>query len=457
MNKSVGTKAIDRRTVLRGLGTAVALPWLEAMSPSPLSFTRTATASVGPAARRMAFLFIPNGVHAPEWRPTGEGRDYSMSSLLAPLESRRKHINILSGLAHNNARALGDGPGDHARSAACFLTGAHPYKTAGSDIKVGISVDQVAAAQVGEQTRFASLELGCDPGLTSGGCDSGYSCAYSANISWRTDRTPMAKEINPRNLFDRMFMIGSSDETAEARARRLATRKSILDFVSDDRSRLRRELGTNDRHKIDEYFHGVRELEQRIDRIERIEHDPAELAHLERPEGVPGDYREHLRLMMDMMVIAFQLDLTRVTSFMYANEGSNRSFPFLEIPEGHHNLSHHGGDQQKIEKIRRINKFQVESFGYFIDRLASERDEHGSLLDNSMVVFGSAISDGNRHNHEDLPLVLAGRGGGTIRPGRHIVYEKNTPLCNLYVSMLQRMGVRGRSFGDSTGKLHDLA
>jgi hypothetical protein len=447
---------VSRRTMLRGMGTTMALPWLESMATptGALSSAMAATTSTPPT--RLAFLFVPNGVHAPHWKPSGTGRNWSPSPLLEPLEQVREHVSVLSGLAHHNAKALGDGPGDHARSAACFLTGAHPYKTAGSDISVGVSADQIAARHLEGRTRFSSLELGCEGGRQSGDCDSGYACAYSTNISWHSSRTPNAKETNPRLLFERLFEVGPGRETLAARAERMRTRRSILDYVRSDARRLDARLGRGDRQRLEEYFESVRQLEQRIERVETMEQDPSQLTSFERPEGVPGDFREHLDLMSELMVLAFKLDMTRVSSFMWSNEGSNRSYPFLDVPEGHHQLSHHKGDASMVEKIRRIDTFHVERFARFVERLAAEPEGDGTLLDNSMIVFGSAIGDGNRHNHDDLPILLAGGGGGTLSPGRHIAHESNTPLCNLYASLLGRMGVPAEGFGDSTGTLADL-
>ena len=445
--------AVTRRTMLRGAGAAMALPWLEAMS-SPITGLSTALASTSTGQpTRLAFLFVPNGVHAPHWTPDGLGADWTPSPLLEPLDRVRQHVSVLSGLSHHNAKALGDGPGDHARSAACFLTGAHPHKTAGSDLAVGVSVDQVAARHLGGRTRFASLELGCEGGRQSGDCDSGYACAYSTNISWRSARTPNAKETNPRQLFERLFEVGPGRETMKARAERLRTRKSILDYVRADARRLDARLGRSDRQRVDEFFDSVRQLEQRIELVEQMEQDPAQLVSFERPEGIPGDFRDHLDLMSDLMVLAFKLDMTRVSSFMWSNEGSNRPYPFLDVPEGHHQLSHHKGDGNMVDKIRRIDRFHVDQFANFVQKLASEQEGDGTMLDNCMVVYGSAISDGNRHNHDDLPVLLAGGGGGTLSPGRHISYEADTPLCNLYTSLLDRMDVPVDVFGDSTGRL----
>ena len=448
---------LTRRTVLRGLGTTMALPWLEAMAPSAASMSSAlAAGSVEGPPVRLAFLFVPNGVHAPHWTPDGTGRDWTPSPLLEPLGRVREHVNVLSGLAHHNAKALGDGPGDHARSSACFLTGAHPHKTSGADISVGISADQVAARHLEGRTRFSSLELGCEGGRQSGECDSGYSCVYSTNISWRSSRTPNVKETNPRLVFERLFSIGPERESLVARHERLRLRRSILDYVRADARSMESRLGQADRLRLDEYFESVRALEQRIQLVESMEQDPSQLTSFERPAGIPGDYREHLDVMSELMILAFKLDQTRVASFMWSNEGSNRSYPFLDVAEGHHQLSHHKGDESMIEKIRRIDRFHVDRYARFVERLAAEPEGDGTMLDNCMVVFGSAIGDGNRHNHDDLPILLAGRGGGSLTPGRHLSCKPGTPLCNLYASLLDRMDVPVDRFGDSTGRLAEL-
>ena len=447
---------MSRRTVLRGLGTAVALPWLEAMSPGTIG--SAARAANAPRSTRVAFLFVPNGVHAPEWLPRSAGPGVhdlpgSLPPLLTPLDRVRSHVTLHTGLAHGNARALGDGPGDHARSAACFLTGTHPRKTAGSDIHNGISIDQAIASRHRGRSRFDSLELGCEPTLTAGNCDSGYSCAYSANIAWRSPRTPVAKETSPRAVFERLFMAGPAHESEAARRRRLARRRSILDVVRGDARRLAGMLGGRDREKLEEYLDGARELERRNEQVERSEQYASDWGLDDLPAGTPGDYEEHITLMGDLMALAFRLDLTRTCTFMWANEGSNRKFPSIGVSEGHHHLSHHKGNLAMIEKIRAINHFQSEMLLDLLQKLDSVEERGGTLLDNSMILYGSAIADGNRHNHDDLPLILAGGGGGTLDPGRHVRYESGTPLSNLFVSMLQRMGVETDRFGDSNGVL----
>ncbi len=443
------SKKLDRRTALKGFGTVLALPLLDAMLPRAAR-----AAAVEEAPRRLAFFFVPNGVHMPDWTPNGEGRDFELPAILSELSEYRDDLLVVSGLAHDKARANGDGPGDHARCAATFLTGCQAYKTAGKDIRVGVSVDQIAAAEVGHLTRFPSLELGCDKGAQSGNCDSGYSCAYSSNISWRTPNMPLAKEVDPQHVFDRLFAGVRRSEVAEARDRRLRDQKSVLDFVLDDAERLHKRLGTTDQRKLDEYLTSIREIERRVAGNGDGDDDPT--SDLARPVGVPKDYAQHIRLMFDLLVVALQGDQTRIATFMFANAGSNRSYRFIEVPDGHHDLSHHGGDEEKQAKISKINRFHMSQFAYLLGRLSAIEEGDGSLLDNSMLVYGSGIGDGNRHNHDNLPILLAGRGGDALSTGRHMRLEENTPLSNLYLSLLERMGVAAESVGDSSGPLEGL-
>ncbi len=403
----------------------------------------------------MAFCLVPNGMHLPAWTPVKEGANFDLPPTLQPLAKVRDSISILTGLTQHNAEALGDGPGDHARSAATWLTGVHPRKTAGADIHVGISVDQLAAQHIGGATAFPSLEIGCERGGQNGDCDSGYSCAYSSSISWRSATTPVAKEVDPRQVFDRLFGREDPGETAQGRQRRDQERSSILDFVLDDASKLKMRLGSQDRNKLDEYLTGVREIEVRLNKVARV-HTAAMVSGVTPPMTMPQDYGEHIRLMADMMVLAFQTDLTRVCTFMWANEGSNRSFREIGVPEGHHDLSHHGGLKEKQDKLMQINQFQVTQLAYMLEKMQAIKEPDGTLLDNSMIVFGGGISDGNRHNHDDLPVLLAGRGGGTIKSGRHIVYPDYTPMANLFLAMLDRVGVKTDSLGDSNGRLQQL-
>lgn len=446
---------ISRRTVLRGLGASLALPFLESMAP----VAAAAAESAGAPPVRLAFCFVPNGVNLKNWVPEAAGSNYKLPWSLQPLGAVKDDLLVLTGLTHDKGRANGDGAGDHARSASVFLTGAQPVKTHGSGIRVGMSIDQLAARKIGDQTKFASLELGCDGGRNSGNCDSGYSCAYSNNISWTSEATPNSKEVDPRRAFDRLFGNGKHREEAENKARRLSRRISILDFVLEDARRLNSRLGSHDRGKVDEYFSGVRDLEKRLSRVRSA----SSATDIVVPDGLPDapgrrmGFKQHVNLMSDLMVLAFQADVTRVSSLMFARAGSNRSYREVSVPDGHHGLSHHQGRESNLEKIRRIDRFHVEQFAYFVEKLKSVREGDGTLLDNCMVLYGSGISDGNRHNNENLPLLMAGRGGGSVDTGRHIVYEHETPVCNLFVSMLERAGASVDSFGDSTGALRYLS
>jgi hypothetical protein len=434
--------------MLKGLGTALALPLLDAMLPS------LCLAGVGDAAkqapRRLAFLYVPNGIHMQDWTPKKTGADFDLPPTLEVIKEHKNEIQVFSGLTVDKARPHGDGPGDHARAMSAFLTGRQPRKTAGADIRVGISVDQVAANHLGKSTRFPSLEIGCDRGLNAGNCDSGYSCAYSANLSWKSENLPMAKEVNPRLVFERFFANCFKDEASSSKAKRDRYKLSVLDFVLEDATQLKNRLGANDTRKLEEYLNSVREIEVRLARAEQATHPEA--AKYPRPAGMPADYQEHMRLMADMMVLAFQTDMTRVSTFVLANEGSNRSYRFLDVPEGHHDLSHHGNDKQKQKKIATINRFHLSQYGYLLGKLKSIKEGAGNLLDNSMVLYGSAIGDGNRHNHDELPILLAGKGGG-LKTGRHLTFPKDTPLTNLYLTMLDLAGVPEHKFGDSTGAL----
>lgn len=439
---------ISRRTVLRGLGTAMALPLLDAMTP--MLAIGSEERKVVPT--RMAFIYVPNGKHMPDWTPQAVGADFELPFILEPLKPVKDELLVLSGLAQDHGRPNGDGAGDHARALSSFLTGQQARKTHGADIKVGVSVDQVAARKVGQRTKFPSLELGCDRGAQAGNCDSGYSCSYSTNISWRSDTTPQAKEVDPKLAFERLFSCGAA---AEMRSRREKYQKSILDLVLEDAQDLQAKLGIKDRRKLDEYLSSVRELEVRISAAGSKPQEP--LPNYPIPEGIPADYGEHIRLMYDLMVLAFQGDLTRVSTFVVANEGSNRAYPFIDVPDGHHDLSHHGGNAEKQAKIRLINRFHVTQFAYFLEKLKTVAEGERTLLDNSMILYGSGLGDGNAHNHDNLPILLAGSGGNTIQTGRHIRYEKETPLNNLYLSMLDRVESSVEGLGDSTGRLELLS
>ena len=447
---------IPRRRFLRGLGTAMALPMLEAMAPRARLFAAEIDAAKR-LPKRMAFVYVPNGVNMPDWTPKAAGADFDLPYILEPLKPVQKNLLVLSGLAQRKAFANGDGAGDHARASATFLTGCQARKTKGVDIKVGVSVDQVAAQKMGNQTRFSSLELGCEGNRQAGSCDSGYACAYQANISWKAESTPMPPEIDPRMVFERLFANNSSGEMTENLARRRRYQQSILDFVLEDAKSLRSNLGVTDQRKLDEYMSAVREMEQRIERAERFATTLPEGTGSAGMTGIPKDFEQHIRLMYDLQALAFQTDTTRISTLMIAYDGSNRPYKELGISEGHHELSHHANDEAKIKQIAKINHFHSTQFAYFLEKLKSIPEGEGTLLDNCMIIYGSGIGDGNRHNHDNLPVLLAGGGGGTIQTGRHIRFEKETPMTNLYLSMLDRMGVSVDRIGDSTGKLNQLS
>ncbi len=439
-------KHLPRRTFLKGMGTAIALPLLDSMVPAMASWK---------APVRIAFVYVPNGIVMEDWTPATTGRDFAFTRILKPLEPLREDLMVLSGLDDHNGLALGDGPGDHARAGASFLTGVHCRKTAGADIKGGVSADQVAARKIGSMTRFPSLELGCEDSRTVGNCDSGYSCAYTNSISWRTETTPMPPEINPRMAFERLFGSEDLSLTPEVRARRRQYRKSILDLVREDTSGLAKTLGPSDRRKIDEYLFAIREIEKRIEMTEKEnrEIDPG----IDKPAGIPMTLSEYVKLMFDLQAIAFQSDLTRISTLMIGREGSMRVYPEIGIPDPHHPLTHHRNDAGWIEKVRQINHFHIELFTSHLKNLKSIREGDGNLLDNSMIVYGSGLGDGNRHTHHDLPILLAGRGGGTLKPGRHIRFDKGTPITNLYLTLMDSMGVHEEKLGDSTGRVSEVS
>ena len=444
-------RPISRRTVLKGLGTAIALPWLEAMLPA----VSLAARAEDTPPRRMAVFYVPNGVHGPDWFPTATGTDFELPATLEALKPFQDDLLVLSGLTCDKARPNGDGPGDHARAMSAFLTGCQPRKTAGADIKVGVSMDQVCAQKIGHLTKLPSLEIGCDRGLQAGNCDSGYSCAYSANLSWKTESLPMAKEINPRLVFERLFTGGAKGEAESAQAKKARYKQSILDLVTEDAQQLMRRVGSTDRRKLDEYLNAIRELEIRIAKSEQADGQPS--APIARPFGVPKEYEQHIRLLADLLVLAFQSDQTRICTFVLANEGSNRSYRFIDVPEGHHDLSHHGGNKEKQAKIAKINRFHIQQLAYTLEKLKAIPEGDGSLLDNCMIVYGSGNGDGNRHNHDELPILLVGKGGGTLQTGRHVRYKRNTPLNNLWLALLDRMGAPTEKLGDSTGLLEELS
>lgn len=451
-------RKFGRRAFLRGMGVCLALPAFESLAAEAkekLKPGAPATTKTG-APLRMGFLYVPNGVNVDRWRPKTDGADYELSPTLEPLADLKQDFQVISGLEQKNGWAGPDGAGDHARANATILTGVRPKKTAGSDIKLGISVDQLAAKHVGEETRFPSLELTCDAVRSSGGCDSGYSCAYQFNLSWRSETTPVTPESNPRLVFERLFGVGTAAEREANLKLRQQEQRSVLDFIQDEAKSLGKQLGRNDQQKLDEYLNGVREIEMRLAKAERfgIAPDPGVPAP---STAAPKNYREHIRLMADMLVLAFRTDSTRIATFLLAHDGSNRTFEEIGVTDGHHALSHHQSNAQKLEKIAKIDRFYTEQLAYFLGKMRDTKDVDGhSLLDNSMIVYASGLADGNRHAHDNLPVILAGRAGGTLKPGRHLKLEGKTPMNNMYVRMLDVMGAKVELFGDSSGKLTDI-
>jgi hypothetical protein len=442
------------------VGVSLALPAFESLvSPTLLAAAAgkpgaLATTASG-APLRMAYVYVPNGVNQGHWWPEGEGKDFVLSRTLQPLEKVRGQVQVLGGLDHLNANGGLDGPGDHARASGTFLTGVRVRKTAGADIHAGVSVDQVAAQRVGHLTRFPSLELTCDGVRKSGNCDSGYSCAYQFNLAWSNATVPVSPEPNPRLVFERLFGAGAPSERRKNLALRREQQRSILDFIDDDTRALERQLGHHDQKKLDEYLTSVREIERRLEQSERFQDVPN--PSVEAPSGIPSSFQEHIQLMFDMMILAFQTDSTRIATFLLANEGSNRTFPDVNISEGHHNLSHHRNKQETLAKIADIDRWYVSQLARFLEKMGSIHDIDGqSLLHNSMIVYGSGNGDGNSHTHSNLPIILAGSGGGTLSAGRHVKF-KAQPMSNLYLSMLDRMGVDNLArHGDSTGRAQGI-
>jgi hypothetical protein len=426
---------LSRRALLQGLGAAISLPLLDAMTPTA-------------APLRLAFIYVPNGIMMNQWTPASDGADFELPRILAPIAPHRDNVLVLSGLTQNTGRALGDSNGDHARASASYLTGVHPKKTDGAGISAGISVDQVAASKLGAASKLPSLELACEDGRLVGNCDSGYSCAYSNTLSWRTPNAPLPCEVNPRVVFERLF--GSLDENPADRQKRRRDEISILDYVFDETCRLTRQLGRSDLHKIDEYLTSVREIERRIQFAEKDDQQvPPSFA---KPTGVPADFADYAKLMFDLMLVAFQTGTTRVSTFMLGREGSVRAYREIGISEAHHPVTHHSGKPDLIEKVVAINAYHVQQFAYFLGKMKSTPDGDGTLLDHSLIVYGSGLSDGNRHEHNNLPVLLAGKAGG-----RHVTYPAETPMNNLHLALLDRVGVHMDSLGDSNGELNVLA
>jgi len=438
-------KALPRRTFLKGMGTAVALPFLDAMMPA------MATAQTTKAARpvRMAFVYVPNGIDMRHWNPSYEGELGKLPQTLVPMEPFRKDITLLGNLTHNTGRALLDGAGDHGRCCGSYLTGVQVKKTL-VDIKASVSCDQLVANAIGKQTRFPSLEVGLEDARQAGDCDSGYSCAYTNNLAWRNETQPLPPILDPRSLFDRMFGEDAALSPA-ARAEKNKYRRSILDFISEDTQTLQKSLGPSDKSKLDQYLGSIRDIELQIEKagMDNAQVDP----QMEKPYGIPQDFAEHFKLMTDMITIAFQADLTRVVTFLVTREGTSRSYREIGISDGHHPLTHHRNQIELMDKVAKINLYHVQQFASWVNILKNTQEPGGSILDNSMIVYGAGLSDGNAHLHHDLPTMIAGRGGDFIKPGKRILFRKETPMCNLFLTMMDRMGLPMEQFGDSTGHL----
>jgi len=447
-------KALERRAFLRGMGVTLALPFLDAMRPAFAAPARLA----GAPPTRMAFLYVPNGIIMKDWTPAAEGASYEFPRTLKPVEAFRENMLVLTNLDHYNGQSLGDGAGDHARAGATWLTGCHPKKTQGADIHAGISMDQIVAKEFGKQTQLPSLELGLEDNKLVGNCDSGYSCAYSNTLSWSSPTTPLPPEMNPRAVFERLFGDGDTTDPV-VRAKEARRDRSILDFVNADATRLGLSLGVSDKRKLGEYMDSVREIERRIQMAEAraAESQGEPLPAIDRPAGIPPTFEEHIQLMFDLMTVAFQADLTRVITLMIGREGGNRTYRSIGVPDAHHGLSHHFNDPVKIEKLHKIDTHHVEMLAYFLGKMKAAKDGDGTLLDHSMIVYGSSLSDGNRHQHDKLPALLIGGGSGRIHGGRHLRYPTGTPMTNLYMSMLDVVGMHPEKIGDSQGKVEHLS
>ncbi len=444
-------KHVPRRTFLHGIGVALALPMLDSMVPA----FGGARARAAQAIRRLGVVYTPNGIFMPHWTPANENGVLEITPTLQPLAPFRDRMLMVSGLCSEEGIARpGEGAGDHARAAGAFLTGVHPKKTEGHDIRAGISMDQIAARALGEETQLASLELSLESAERAGSCDPGYSCAYANTLCWSSDTTPLPMASNPRSVFERLFgTSGTTDPAAWLAARQHD--RSLLDMVTAKVARLKSELGPRDRVKLNEYLEAVRDVERRIQKAEQ--QTARELPAVDQPAGVPDTFDEHAKLMFDLQVLAYQADLTRVITFMVGHETSVRAYPEIGVPDAHHALSHHGGDEALIEKLKKVDSHLVTMFAHYVDRLASTPDGDGTLLDSVMILYGSGMSDGNRHNHHDLPTLLVGGGGGTLTGGRHLQVDPDTPNTNLFLTMLDKLGVRVEALGDSTGELTSVS
>jgi hypothetical protein len=435
--------ALPRRTFLRGMGATLALPFLDAMVP--------ALSAAVKAAPRFAAIYFGNGANMNEWTPSTDGVGFALSPTLKPLEPFRNRMLVVSGLDNFQATDQGDSGGQHPRAAPAFMSCVHPKQTEGADVRAGTTIDQIIAEHICRDSKLSSLELAVDRNDVVGACDHGYACAYMNSMSWKTPTVPLPAETNPRFVFERMF--GNGD-TAEARLARSQEDRSILDGISQEISRLRQRLGVHDRAKLGEYLDAIRDVEQRIARAESYNTD---FAIPDRPAGVPETFREHAELMFDLQVLAFQADITRVSSFMLARENVNRSYGEIGLPEAHHAMSHHGNEPAKMAAFAKLNTYHVDTFAYFLNKLQAIPDGDGTLLDSSVVLYGSGMSDGNTHNNYNVPVVVVGGRDQQIKGNRHLRYPKGTPLANLSLTLIDKFGVPMERFGDSTGELDLLA
>ncbi|HXP87561.1 MAG TPA: DUF1552 domain-containing protein [Bryobacteraceae bacterium] len=440
-------KALSRRTVLRGAGAAVALPLLDAMIPA------LAPAAASTPVRRFGVVYHPNGIIYDKWLPKGEGANFELSPTLKGLESFKDQVTVITGLASDQAEALGDGGGDHSRACGSFLTGVH-VKKSDTNVENAVSMDQIAAKAFERDTQLSSLQMGVDDNSLLGSCDLGYSCAYSATLSWLTPTLPLMAENNPRVLFERMF--GSSDSTdARVRASRLNQDRSLIDSVNDRVRQLQRKLGSADNSKVNDYLEALRDVERRIQKAE--EQSSKEIPDVAQPAGIPDTFVAHVRLLYDLQLLAYQSDLTRVITFMYGREQTGRPYPQIGVPEAHHPVTHHKGDPVQMEKCTRIQRHHIELFAEYVEKLRKTPDGDGSLLDHSILLFGSGISNSDRHTHGPLPIFLVGGGAGALKGGRHIVYPEHTPLTNLQLTLLNKLGIPAEKLGDSSGQFRELS
>jgi len=443
-------KHLPRRTFLRGLGVSLALPLLDGMVPALSALGTTAAKPV----KRLGIVYVPNGMWMDRWTPKAGGGGLEITPTLQTLAPFRDRMLMVSGLANRQGDPLaGEGAGDHARAAGAYLTGVHPKKTEGTDIHAGISVDQIAAQVLGQETQLGSLELCLESEDRAGSCDPGYSCVYANTLCWRGPTTPLSMANDPRAVFERLFgTTGSTDPKAWLAARK--DDRSLLDGVTGKISRLQRELGPRDRSKLAEYVDSVRDVERRIQKAEQ--QSARELPIVTQPAGVPATFAEHAKLMFDLQVLAYQADLTRVITFMTGHETSARAYPEIGVPDAHHALSHHGGNTEMIGKLTKVDAYITQMFAYYVEKLASVPDGDGSLLDHLMIVYGSGMSDGNRHNHHNLPTLLIG-GRDLIQGGRHLRFTDDQPVTNLFLTVLDKLGVPAETIGDSTGRVEHLS